>query len=211
MPTCRDRRDPDDPTQPVRQRQARRGLGDPPFPEWQPGRESVLGRFQAEQAKTRMHQRTRCTPYMPCRVKRPRRARPQVAGDGVGLSKPLANTATAITGQPEAARAPISFSAKAFPSVWSGEQPLYRELPPPPTYFPQLRQTTQQDSFVRAHLGLGTQGWGLTEEPPASGPSRLPYLEHPVPHPPIPASFLHFPPAFLFFDKNRALSRLASL
>lgn len=86
----------------------------------------------------------------------------------VGLSKPPANTAISFPGQQEA-RALVGFSAKAFPL--SGEQLLYTELPLPltPPCFPQLRQTTQQGSFVWGHFGLGTQGEGLTEEPLAFG------------------------------------------
>lgn len=64
------------------------------------------------------------------------------------MSKPPANTAIAVTGQPEA-RAPIGSSAKAFP-LSGAENSLFtaRLSPLLPTCFPQLRQTTQQDSFV---------------------------------------------------------------
>lgn len=97
-----------------------RGLRSPSdlrFPDWQPSLESCLGRFHG---RAQGAQRTPSHPihagsHMPCGVKGPRRARPQAGrGNGVGLSKPPANTAIAVTGQQEA-RAPISSSAKAFP------------------------------------------------------------------------------------------------
>ena len=66
--------------------------------------------------------------------------------------------------------------SQGLPSVGRRTAPLSRAPPTPPPHphppapcFPQLRQTTQQGSFVWGHFGLGTQGEGLTEEPLAFG------------------------------------------
>lgn len=76
---------------------------------------------QADRAETGMHGEPiaqgawHTRSHMFCRVKGPRRAKPQAGrGNGVGLCSPAANTAIPVTGQREP-RAPIGSSAKAFP------------------------------------------------------------------------------------------------
>lgn len=192
-------------------RQARRGLGDPRISGPLNGSqaESSLGRFQAEKAENQNALENSCTSYKPCRVKGPRRARPQGGGgNGVGFSKPPANTAISVTGK---RRREHQSASLPRPSLCLGRRtaPLQR-APPPPHASPNSNNPTGQ-------LCLGTFWLGDPGRGPHRGTPSLRALPAALfgtscsPRPPISASFLHSSCVSLFFDNNKTLSSLTSL
>lgn len=140
-----------------------RGLRSPSdlrFSDWEPSPESCLGRFHSGAGRDQDAPRTPCTPYPAHRLSHALQGQgaqegraSSWEGNGVGLSKPPANTAIAVTGQPEA-RAPISSSAKAFPL--SGTE----NSPSPATGPPNMLSPTQTNNTTGQLCSGDILAWG---------------------------------------------------
>lgn len=148
-------------------RQARRGLGDPRI-------SGPLNGSQAEsplwadsrqrRQRTRMHWRTLAHPTCPAGSRGPGGPGLKVGGWGGGGGVEWGGVFQASCqhrhlrhGQAEA-RAPIGFSAKAFPLSGAENSPSTASSPPtPPTCFPQLKQPN------RAALFGNILAWGRRE------------------------------------------------
>lgn len=193
-------------------RQARRGLGDPRISGPLNGSqaESSLGRFQAEKAENQNALENSCTSYKPCRVKGPRKARPQ-GGGGMGWGFPSLLPTPPSLSRASGGESTNRLLCQGLPSVWGGEQPLYSELPPPPPH------ASPNSNNPTGQLCLGTFWLGDPGRGPHRGTPSLRALPAALfgtscsPRPPISASFLHSSCVSLFFDNNKTLSSLTSL
>lgn len=126
-----------------------------------------------------MHWRTWYTSYMPCRVKGPRRARPQ-GGGGVGgvvqASCQHSHLFPGATGGKSTSR----LLSQGLPSV-GRTAPLQRA--PPTPHPPMLPPTQTNNTTGKLCLGtfwLGDPGRGPHRGAPSLRALRMPYLEHPV-------------------------------
>lgn len=132
-----------------------------------------------------MHWRTWYTSYMPCRVKGPRRARPQGWG-GVGwggvvqASCQHSHLFPGATGGKSTSR----LLSQGLPSVKENNSfTASSPYPPPHNPCPMLPPTQTNNTTGKLCLGtfwLGDPGRGPHRGAPSLRALRMPYLEHPV-------------------------------